>query len=144
MRGVGGAVFTVWGFLVGGVAMDEGRGGGNVRRKDVAEEGILVCDEGEGFCEFRLGVGVVVEGDGGRWGGGCCCCLLGCHGRGVEFDGAEEGAHCVSFGTREGYVVGLMGVCVCVWEEMYAVEDEMGNGRRGDGVPFYVIACTVE
>lgn len=80
MRGVGGAVFTVWGFLVGGVAMDEGRGGGNVRRKDVAEEGILVCDEGEGFCEFRLGVGVVVEGDGGRWGGGCCCCLLGCHG----------------------------------------------------------------
>lgn len=63
----------------------------------------------------------------------------------MEFDGAEEGAHCVSwlyFGARVEWFVGLMGVGV--WEEMYAVEDEMGNGRRGDGVPFYVIACTVK
>jgi len=48
-----------WGFL----------GEGCVRGEDVAQEGVVVRNQGEGFCKFGLGVGVVVEGYWGLCGG---------------------------------------------------------------------------
>ncbi len=66
----------------------------DVRREDVAQEGILVPDERECFCKLGLCVGVVLEGLGG---GGSHGGLLGrSRRRGLLLDGAEEGTHYVS------------------------------------------------
>lgn len=66
---------------------------GGERREDVAQEGILIPYQREGLCEFRLCVGVVLEGLGG--GGSHCGSgdLRGCGRRLLFLDGAKEGTH---------------------------------------------------
>ena len=66
---------------------------GDVRRKDIAQECVLVADERECLCELGLCIGVVFKGLGcggihrGRGG------LVDCRRRGRFLDGAEEGTH---------------------------------------------------
>lgn len=103
LRRVGGsAVVGEWGG--DGMGRKGGREEGNARREDVAQEGVLVPDEGERLCELGLRVGVVLEGlrggvrrgHGGGGGGGRFGRGRGGGGGGgglVLADGAEEGTH---------------------------------------------------
>ena len=70
-----------------------GGGGGDGRREDVAQEGVLVADERQRLCEFGLGVGVVLEGVGGGGTHSGSGAFLGCRSGGLLLEGAEEGTH---------------------------------------------------
>lgn len=65
----------------------------DVRGEDVAQERILVPDQGQCLCEVGLCVGVMLEGLGGGGSHGGSCGLFGCGRRGLLLDGAEEGTH---------------------------------------------------
>lgn len=91
---------SLGGESVGGVGLEDGVGlggkvgeGGDGRREDVAQEGVLVADERQRLCEFGLCVGVVLEGVGRGGTHSRSSIFLGCRSGGHLLEGAEEGTH---------------------------------------------------
>ena len=64
--------------------------GRDARREKISQKGVFVSNEGKRLCEFRLRVGVMLEGlrRGGSHGD-----LLGGMRRGLLLDGAKEVTH---------------------------------------------------